>query len=359
MTVSIREQCKLILSGNREDSPAQMFSAMGRWCEAHAIKHDIYGEGDLIQRFEQKIAKLLGYEAGLFVVTGTMAQPTVLQMIGDEKNNPLVAMHETCHIFRHENQGYQLQNRFNVLPVGNVFNTWKASDLKKLPDKVAAAVYELPMREIGGQLPRWEDLEEIKHYCAVNNIHLHMDGARLWECAAFYQKSYQQIADGFETAYVSLYKGVNGLGGALLLGKQKLITQAAAWMHRQGGSVYHRTPYVVAAAMQFDQRIALMPALFKRTQEIYSLLKQYPHFITNPAAPQVNMLHLYLPLDHADALELRDKLAREQSVWLGNPQPTALTNQVKVEWYIGDTLLDLTDDRLVEIFDWISAKVQV
>lgn len=358
MTTSLRAQCKLILSGNFEHSPAQIFAKMAHWCEEHDIHHDSYGEGDLIQGFEQKIAALLGYEAGLFVITGTMAQPSVLQMVCDEKNNPLVAMHETCHIFRHENQGYQLQNRFKVLPVGNAFNTWQLSDFKKLPDKVAAALYELPMREIGGQLPAWQELEEIKHYCAEQGIHLHMDGARLWECAAYYQKSYRQIAKGFDTAYVFLYKGVNGLGGAILLGEQAVIDKAAVSMHRQGGSVYHRTPYVVSAAMQFDERIKLMPALFKRTEEIYALLKCYPEFVINPAAPQVNMFHLYLPLSYKNALILREQLAQEKSVWLGNPQPTALAEQSMIEWYIGDTLLNLTDTALINIFDWISQKIK-
>ncbi|MFA0521581.1 beta-eliminating lyase-related protein, partial [Vibrio sp. 10N.222.55.E8] len=113
--------------------------------------------------------------------------------------------HESSHIMRHERQGYQLQNRFNVLPVGNAFRTWNVDDLKAWPDEIAAALYELPMREIGGQLPEWEELETIKHYCKAQSIHLHMDGARLWECAAYYQKPYREIANGFDTAYVSLY----------------------------------------------------------------------------------------------------------------------------------------------------------
>jgi len=34
-----------------------------------------------------------------------------------------------------------------------------------MPEPVAAALYELPMREIGGQLPTWDELEAIKNYC--------------------------------------------------------------------------------------------------------------------------------------------------------------------------------------------------
>ncbi len=349
----MQNQCKVVLSGNRVLKPADMFSAMAAWCEQNNTDHDKYGEGELIQNFERQVAELLGFDAGLFVITGTMAQPTALQIACELRGSDNVAMHPSCHIALHENQGYQLQNRFNVLPIGKPFQTWDLSSLQQIQDKLAAVVYELPMREIGGQLPSFAQLSAIKSYCQQHNIHFHMDGARLWESAAYYQKSYQEIAAGFDSAYVSLYKGIAGLGGAMLVGDKKLIDKARVWMHRQGGSVYHRTPYVVAAAMQFEQRIKQMPALFERTVELYQMLKSYPLLAPNPQSPQANMLHIYLPISQVDALALRDKLALEHSLWIGNPQQGQLPQQSYVEWYVGDTLLELANDELQAYFKLI------
>ena len=273
---------------------------MAEWCEQQNIHHDTYGDGEFIGGFETKVAGLLGYEAAVFVITGTMNQPTVLEIACQEKRNPLIAMHESSHILRHERQGYQLQNRFNMLPVGNVFRTWNVDDLQAWPDEIAAALYELPMREIGGQLPECEELEAIKQYSNEQSIHLHMDGARLWECGACNQKPYSEIAKGFDSAYVSLYKGLNGLGGSQLLGDKEFVAKASAWMKRQGGNVYHRTPYVVSAAMQFDQRVAQMPALYEHTRQICQISLDYPQLKVNPQQPQVNMFHLYLPVSYED-----------------------------------------------------------
>lgn len=78
MNKDLRNQCHTILPGNREESPAEHFKKMAQWCEQHNIKHDTYGEGELIKAFEQKVADLLGFEAGLFVISGTMAQVTAL-----------------------------------------------------------------------------------------------------------------------------------------------------------------------------------------------------------------------------------------------------------------------------------------
>ncbi|OED92339.1 threonine aldolase family protein [Vibrio breoganii] len=358
MTNNLRAECDLILSSHHTPTPAELFSQMATWCENNDIQHDVYGEGDLIQNFEAKIAKLLGYQAGLFVMTGTLTQPTVLDLVCRQKRNKLVGMHETSHILRHENQNYQLQQRFNVLNLGNRYRPWKVDDLASCPDELSAVLYELPMREIGGQLLPWDDLQAIKAYCKENNIHLHMDGARLWESAAFYDKPYHEIAAGFDTTYVSLYKGLGGLGGSILLGDESFIALARKWMQRQGGNVYHRTPYVVSAAMQFEQRLEQMPALYRRTKEIYTLLEAFPQFTLNPVEPQANMLHLILPFDYETAVEIRDQLAKEQGVWLGDPQVTGNPQQSMIEWYVGDTLFNLDDSRLSAIFEWLASKAQ-
>lgn len=351
MSAHLKQLCHTHLPGNKEGSPAEHFAKMAKWCEENNVNHDVYGEGETIQAFEQKVADLLGYEAGLFVVTGTMTQPTVLEIVTRQKRNPIVAMHASSHIPVHEKQGYQLQHRFSILPVGNPYQTWKLEDLTAWPDEIAAVLYELPMREIGGQLPSWQELEEIKAYCAENDIHLHMDGARLWETAAYYQKEYREIAAGFDTTYVSLYKGINGMGGSMLLGSKAFIELASMWMKRQGGNLYHRTPYVVSAAMQFDERLSQMAALFERTKQIYKIIEEFPSLAVRPTQAQANMLHLILPFSCEELKELQHTFATEKGIWFGNPQVTAHPNQSIVEWYVGDYLLNLGDDELRSFFN--------
>lgn len=74
------------------------------------------------------------------------------------------------------------------------------------------------MREIGGQNPAWEQLQEIEDHCRERGAHFHIDGARLWEAAAGYGRSVSEIAAGANSCCVSLYKGIGSLGGAVLAG---------------------------------------------------------------------------------------------------------------------------------------------
>jgi len=345
--LALRLSCHTTLPGHKSLSPAQTFASMANWCEQHQVQHDTYGEGELVQAFEQKVAALLGKEAGLFCMTGTMTQVTALRQACEERGSDLVALHASSHILVHEKSNYQLLQHFNALQIGNQYRPWLLKDLQAVPDKLAAAQYELPMREIGGQLPPWEELEAIKAWCREADIHLHMDGARLWEAAVGYGRSLSDVAKGFDTVYVSFYKGIGGLGGAMLLGSTEFIAKAKVWMHRQGGSIFRRSPYVVSAAMQFDERLAALPACFARTQWLFETLRHYPSLKTNPATPQCNMLHLYLPVDRDTAVNVRNRIAQEHGIWLfNNAVQTALPGQCMFEWYVGDNLLNMDDVKV-------------
>lgn len=353
----LRQACPEMLPGHKASTPAQTFAAMAQWCEARQISHDTYGEGDLLQEFEQKVAELLGFEAAVFCITGTMTQVTALRLACTARGSRLVALHPSAHILRHERGNHQLLDHFQSLQIGDPHRPFTLAELQAVPDKLGAVALEIPMREIGGQRPDWDELDAIKQHCRASDIHLHMDGARLWEAAAAYGRSTREIAAGFDSVYVSLYKGIGGLGGAMLLGSRRFVDTAQEWFRRQGGNVIHRTPYVVAAAMQFDRRLAEMPACFRRTEWLYDALAAHPQFTPNPARPQANMLHLHLPVSRERAAEIRNEIALRHRVWLFNrASHGVLPGHSVVELYVGDNLLSLPDQRVREILAlWAAA----
>eukprot|EP00966_Prymnesium_polylepis_P121305 2803621-Prymnesium_polylepis.2 len=59
----------------------------------------------------------------------------------------------------------------------------------------------------GGGAAPFEELVSIAALCRERNVRLHLDGARLWEVAPHFGKSYAEICAVFDTAYVSFYKG--------------------------------------------------------------------------------------------------------------------------------------------------------
>jgi threonine aldolase len=354
----LQARCTTILPGHRARPPAELFAAMADWCATGGIAHDVYGEGALIQSFERKVADLLGFEAAVFCITGTMTQVTALRLAAMARGNAPVALHPTSHIFVHERANFQLLNHFHALPVGDRNRPWRADDITGIPEPIAAVGLEIPMREIGGQLSDWDELASIKAYCKAQDIHLHMDGARLWEAAAGYGRSVAEIAAGFDSVYVSLYKGIGGLGGAMLAGSHAFVAQAAEWFRREGGNVIHRSPYIAAAAMQFDARLAAMPACFRRTEFLYEVLRAHAAIKVNPARPQANMLHVHLPVARGRALEIRRQVAADHGIWLFNRvNHGVLPDTCYFELYVGDNLLDTPDERVREAVALLAAAV--
>jgi threonine aldolase len=345
----LQRSCHTVFPGHRARPPAELFGAMAAWCAANGVEHDVYGSGQLLQEFEAKLARLLGMEAAVFCISGTMAQVTALRLACQDRARDLVALHPTSHIFVHERSNYQLLGHFKALAAGDRYRPWLVADLAAIPDRLGAVGMELPLREIGGQLSPWDELEAIKTHCKARGAHLHMDGARLWEAAAGYGKALHAITAGFDSVYVSLYKGIGGLGGAMLAGSREFVDRAAEWFRREGGNVIHRSPYVVAAAMQFDQRLAAMPAYFRRTEFLYAALAAHPIIRVNPAAPQANMLHLHIPVTPERALAIRREMAERHGVWMFNRiAGAALPGTSSFELYVGDNLLNASDEKVRE-----------
>jgi len=352
------QQCHTVIPGHRARTPAVMFAEMAAWCETNQVAHDVYGDGALIEAFEEKIARLLGFEAAVFCISGTMAQVTALRIACEDRGSRLTVLHPTSHILIHEKSNYQLFGHFHVLQAGERHRPTTAADLAAIPDRLGAVAIELPMREIGGQAPTWDELQAIRFHCRERNAHLHMDGARLWEVAAGYGRPLAEIAAGFDSCYVSLYKGIGGLGGAMLAGSKEFVARAAESFRRQGGNVIHRTPYVVAAAMQFDQRLAAMPALLRRTEWLYDMLRDFPALKPNPARPQANMLHLHLPVSRERALEIRNRIAERHGIWMfGRAAHAALPETCVIELYVGDNLADTPDDRVRAAFGLFASEI--
>ena len=347
----LRADCDLIVPDFAPLSPAQEFQQLALWCEQHGVEHDLYGDGKLVAGFEQKVGALLGKPAAVFMPSGVMAQLVAVKIWAEAARLPRFGMHATSHLALHEDEAFAaLLNCHGVL-LGNRLRPLQAKDLEASRQALACVVIELPLREIGGQLPTWDELEQLKSAAQARGVPLHMDGARLWECAAWFGKTYVEIATGFDSVYVSCYKGIGGLSGAVLAGSDDFIAQARLWRRRMGGTLHHLSPMVASAAMRFDERLALMPALYQRALELTAGLRPLPFLRVNPTPVHTNLFHLYFQAPAEVVMNARDRLAVETRSWLvGNVRAAEVPGWSVTEIYVGDRLLGIDSARVVALF---------
>ena len=317
---------------------------------------DMYGEGELIERFEREVAGLLGKEAAVFMPSGTMAQQIALRIWSERKGCPNVAFHPTCHLELHEQKGYERLHGLRGVLVGEQHRLITLDDLRKVREPLAALLLELPQREIGGQLPEWDELAAQTQWAHERGVAPHMDGARLWEAAPYYDRSYAEIAALFESVYVSFYKGIGGLAGAMLAGDAELIGEARIWQRRHGGNLIRLYPYVLAARAGLRQRMSRFPHYHTRAVAIARVLTAIPGVAVKPDPPQSHMMHVYLPGDIETLLDAATSLARYERVLLfSRLRPAEVPGYATFELSIGDAADGFTDDEIRGYFERVLA----
>lgn len=351
MSANLRSACEIFVPGHLPQKAGEEFALIADYCRENNFAVDYYGAGELINSFEKKIADLLSFEAACFMPSGTMAQQIALKIYAEKTGNPSFAIHPTSHLELHEQHAYAHLSNLKSVIIGDKNWQMSARDIEDVAAEFSTVIIELPAREIGGQLPVWAELEAIKELTKQRDVFLHMDGARLWETKAFYEKTYKEICRGFDSVYVSFYKGIGALTGAMLLGASEFIDEARVWLRRFGGNLYQLHPFVASAARRFDFALAQMPKYFERTKQVYKALQNIEGVSFSPSQPQANMFHLYLRRATEKLAEARDRIAKEDKIWAANNfQKTVPDDLSYTEIYVGEGLLLVGDGELKETF---------
>ncbi|MFT5452660.1 MAG: threonine aldolase [Enterobacterales bacterium] len=291
--LKVISNCGKILFRHPQRTMAERLKAIIPLAESFG-EVDNYGVGEFVNQFENEVAMLLGHEAAVFLPSGTMAQVMALKIWADEKQCNNVAFHPTSHLQLHEQLAYQELYHLNGILTGADEKVISTSDLDSLDVELAALLLELPMREIGGQLPSWEELKAQREWATNNNVALHLDGARLWSCETYYQKSLSEIAGLFDSAYVSFYKDLDGIAGAMLLGSTEFIEKARVWARRCGGNIVTQFPNVMAAIDGLSKHLPLMPEYVVKAGIIAEYFGQQDNIELIPGKPQTNLFHLVI-----------------------------------------------------------------
>ncbi|MEP5837485.1 MAG: beta-eliminating lyase-related protein [Marinobacter sp.] len=333
----INSNCHTRLTGQPRLSMREQLAAITEQSDQYA-QQDVYGSGELIESFEADIAELLGKEAAVFLPSGTMAQAIALRIWSEHNGSPYVGFHATSHLELHESKAYQALHGLHGILLGDRNSVITLADLEAVTDPLAAVLLELPMREIGGQLPSWEELQSQSAWAREQGIALHMDGARLWQCTPYYERTLAEIAALFDSVYLSFYKDMGGIAGSTLAGSEEFIQAAKTWIRRAGGNLYSLFPYVLAARAGMERNLAAMPAAVDAATWLARFLNSIEGLETLPTVPPTNLFHLLVPGNPADLVEHACNWSEQHGVFL-LPMPRAsLGSRCICEFSIGQAI---------------------
>ena len=312
---------------------------------------DLYGSGALIEEFEAEIAEILGKPAAVFMPSGTMAQQIALRIWCDEAGIGKVGYHPSSHLHLHEHQALEELHRLEVTLLGDPERPLDASDLDGVGE-LGAVLIELPQRELGGVLPTWDALQALISASRSRASAVHLDGARLWEAVPFYDRPVAHIAALFDSVYVSFYKGLGGIAGAVLAGPADHIDQAKIWQRRHGGNLVALWPYVLSARRSLAERRGKMPAYVAHMQAFSAAVSGIEGIRVVPDPPHTNMAHIQLAGEtealHQAALEV----SSETGVWVGQ----RFREGGWFELPVGDASLEIQPEEFADLMRMILAR---
>ena len=312
---------------------------------------DRYGEGERLERLERRTAELLGKEAAVFMPSGTMAQQIAMRIWCERGGRATIAFHPTCHLELHEEKGYERLHGLHATLVGDPNRLLTLADLEALCEPVAALLLELPQREIGGLLPEWDDLVAQTAWAREHDVALHLDGARLWEAQPYYDRPHAELAGLFDSVYVSFYKGLGGMAGAVLAGDAELVAEARVWQRRHGGTLVTMFPYVVAAETALDERLERMPVYLEHARAIAAALATVDGVEVVPDPPQTPLFHVHLEGGHDALADAALSVAEEHRVFLfADPSSTSSPRRQRHEVMVGDVTLALSPDEVRDLY---------
>jgi threonine aldolase len=313
---------------------------------------DRYGSGGAVEALEDELRDVLGKPAVAFMPGGTMAQQIALRIHADRRGVSTVAFHPTCHLELHEDKAYERLHGLTGLTIGDPRSLITVEDLRGVHERLAAVLFELPQREIGGRLPGWTDLEEQVGVVRTAGAAVHLDGARIWECTPHYGRSPADIAALFDTVYVSFYKGLGGLAGAALAGPEDVIAESRLWRRRHGGTLYVLWPSAASGLAGLRKRLPLMKTYYERARAIADELRDLAHVEVVPDPPQTPMMHLHLRVDEKQFIFNAVRIAEEQGIftWPGTT-PTDSPSIRGVELTVGDATLGFAPGEIAQIVE--------
>jgi threonine aldolase len=321
------------------------------WSVPSPPDRDRYGEGGAVERLEARVAELLGKDAAAFFPSGTMAQQIALRIHCDRAGRSTVAFHPQCHLEVHEENGYAHLHGLRARLVGDRDRMITLEALERIAEPVGALLLELPQRDLGGQLPPWDDLVAQTDWARGRGAALHLDGARLWQCEPFYVKTFAEISALFDTVYVSLYKDLGGLAGCLLAGPDEFVAEARVWRIRHGGRLTTVEPYAVSGLLGLDEVLPRMPELVAKARELGEALAQVEGIRVVPDPPQVAMLHVFVEGELERVRDAALDIAEETSTLIaGGFAPTALPTVQRTEIGVGTPTLEVPTAEIAELY---------
>jgi threonine aldolase len=268
------------------------------------VGDDVLGDDPTVNRLQALLAEMLGFEAGLFMPSGTQSNLAALMthcQRGDE-----VLLGQNAHTYRYEGGGVAVLGSIQPQPLenepdGSIALDRIAGAIK--PDDPHFARTRLLALEntIGGKvlpLPYQHAATGLAH---ERGLATHLDGARLFNAALALGVAPREMAAGFDSVSVCLSKGLGAPVGSVLLGTRDFIDRARRPRKMLGGGLRQAGVLAAAGIYALEHNVARLADDHANAQRLADGLRGIDEIAVE--GPHTNMLFVTVPPERVAPLD--------------------------------------------------------
>ncbi len=234
----------------RSDTVTRPTPGMRRAMAEADVGDDVYGEDPSVNRLQQRTAALLGKQAALFVPSGSMGNQASIQPF--VRPGDVVLAGAGAHILRYEGGAAAAISGVQLQTLGHD-GCFDGDDVRAAihPDEAHYAptgmvAVENTHNHGGGRVFAIERIKDVAAAARDHGLHLHLDGARLWNAVVASGTSAADWAAPFDTVSVCLSKGLGAPVGSVVCGSEAVIRRVHRAHKLLGGGM--RQAGILAAA---------------------------------------------------------------------------------------------------------------
>jgi threonine aldolase len=294
----------------RSDTVTKPTAAMRAAMAAAEVGDDVFGDDPSVNALQERMAAMLGFEAALFVPTGTQSNLCALMSHCQRGDEYLVG--QMAHTYRWEGGGAAVLGSIQPQPLPNQPDGSIAlADIENSikPDDAHFAKTRLLALENtwGGQILPLAYVEAATSLARRKGLAAHLDGARLFNAAVGSGVPAREIARHFDSVSVCFSKGLGAPVGSALCGSRDFIARAHRIRKMAGGGMRQAGVLAAAALHALDHHIERLADDHANARRLAEGLQGLPGVAVQP--PQTNILFVDLAPEKAPGVVERLRAA--------------------------------------------------
>lgn len=305
----------------RSDTVTQPTLAMRAAMGAAKVGDDVYGDDPTVNELEALAAEMLGKEAAMFVLGGTMGNQ--LGIMSQTRRGDEIIAGAQSHIVMHEVGAAAVLSGVNVrqldypdcVPVPEMIRAHiRPDDIHEPPTTLICLENALA----NGRVVPLETMAQVRKIADENALPIHLDGARLFNAAAALGVDAREITKYVDTVSCCLSKGLCAPFGAIFAGTKATVQRARKYRKMLGGGMRQAGIMAAAGIIALKDMTKRIPEDHANAKYMAELLNKLDNVSVDMDSVQINMV--FFKLNASEELKNSLPESMKQKGILINPE---------------------------------------